>query len=387
MQGSVRKKGDKWYYSIELGKVDGKRKRIERAGGRTKGEAQTALRKALTEYENCGTISSDSNMSVSDYMDYWYKEYLQLNSKVNTQKAYKQIIENHIKPDIGMYKLKQLTPASLQELVNLKYRNGFSKNYLEMLKTILSGSLKMAVHPYKFIKENPMQYVKLPKYAANKKEDAELKIISMEDYNKILERFPFGTNMHMPIQIAFHTGMRASEVMSLTWDRINLEEGYIRIDRILVLNELGRWEFSTPKTESSIADIKIGDTLIKLLSKFRKWQLENKLKYGPYYAKNMADFVCVKENGDMLTTNSLKYLSKVVNYELGIDFNFHSLRHTHATMLLEAGAKPKAIQDRLRHSRLATTMDTYSHVTRKLKDDTVDILETLVHTQRKTSDI
>lgn len=253
----------------------------------------------------------------------------------------------------------------------------------------MSGSLKMAVHPYGFLKDNPMQYVKLPKYIANKKEDAELKIISIEDYNKILDRFPFGTNMHMPVQIAFLTGMRASEVMSLTWDRVNLEEKYIRVDRILVLNELSRWEFSTPKTESSIANIKIGDTLAKLLSKYYKWQLANKLKYGPYYAKNMADFVCVKENGDMLTTNSLKYLSKVVNYELSIDFNFHSLRHTHATMLLEAGAKPKAIQDRLRHSRLATTMDTYAHVTSKIQDDTVDILEALVNTQdkRKTSDI
>lgn len=385
MQGSVRKKGTKWYYSIELGKVDGKRKRIERAGGDTKTEAQRALRKALTEYENCGTVSKDSGLSVSDYMDYWYKEYVQINCKINTQRGYKRLIDNHIKPAIGAYKLKQLTPAVLQELVNLKYRNGFSRNYLDILRTILSGSLKMAVYPYNFIKENPMFYVKLPKYAADRKRDAELKIISLEDYNKIIDRFPFGTNMHMPVQIAFYTGMRAGEVMSLTWDRVNLEEKYITVDRILVLNELGRWEFSTPKTQSSIADIKIGDTLVKLLSKYRKWQLENKLKYGPYYASNMADFVCVKENGDMLTTNSLKYLSKVVNYELGIDFNFHSLRHTHATMLLEAGAKPKAIQDRLRHGRMSTTMDTYAHVTKRIKDDTVDILESVLKT--KTSDI
>jgi len=55
-----------------------------------------------------------------------------------------------------------------------------------------------------------------------------------------------------------------------------------------------------------------------------------------------------------LIDDSLKYLSRVINYELGITFNFHSLRHTHATMLLEAGANIKDIQERLAHSKLAT---------------------------------
>lgn len=74
----------------------------------------------------------------------------------------------------------------------------------------------------------------------------------------------------------------------------------------------------------------------------------------------------------------MKYLSRVVNYELFINFNFHSLRHTHATMLLENGAEPKDIQVRLGHSKFSTTMDTYSHVTKKMKNETIDIFESLV---------
>ncbi|WP_330619220.1 tyrosine-type recombinase/integrase [Vallitalea guaymasensis] len=70
---------------------------------------------------------------------------------------------------------------------------------------------------------------------------------------------------------------------------------------------------------------------------------------------------------ELITSDSIKYLSRVVNYEIGINFNFHSLRHTHATMLLEAGANIKDIQDRLGHAKLSTTMDTYSHVTKKMK--------------------
>lgn len=79
----------------------------------------------------------------------------------------------------------------------------------------------------------------------------------------------------------------------------------------------------------------------------------------------------------MLTTNILKYLNRVVNYELGIDFKFLSLSHDHATILLEAGANIKDIQKRLKHSKSATTMDTYSHVTEKMKSNTVDIFDNI----------
>ena len=75
MQGGVRKKGDNWYYYFELAKVEGKRKKIERKGGKTKKEAQAALRKAIAEYENAGSLQERSDMSFSDYLDFWYKNY------------------------------------------------------------------------------------------------------------------------------------------------------------------------------------------------------------------------------------------------------------------------------------------------------------------------
>ncbi len=73
----------------------------------------------------------------------------------------------------------------------------------------------------------------------------------------------------------------------------------------------------------------------------------------------------------------MKYFVRVAQDELGIDFSFHSLRHTHASMLLAAGANIKAIQARLGHARIATTMDTYSHVTQDLEKTTARILEGL----------
>ncbi|NFJ74957.1 hypothetical protein FC914_04860 [Clostridium botulinum] len=134
MKGGVRKRGSSWYYYFDAGTVEGKRKKIERKGGSTKKEAETALRNALNEFENCGSLLDESNISISDYFDYWHKEYALINCKYNTQVNYKKIIENHIKPNLGVYKLKSLTPAILQEFLNKKYRNGFA-NHRKPYKT------------------------------------------------------------------------------------------------------------------------------------------------------------------------------------------------------------------------------------------------------------
>lgn len=375
MKGGVRKKGKRWYYYFDAGVVDGKRKKVERAGGDTKKEAEKALREALGEFEDCGSALNESNISVADYLDYWHEQYVLVNCKYNTQQGYRRIIDNHIKPILGIYKLKSLTPTVLQEFLNKKSLNGLKKNTISNFYGVLSGSLRMAVYPYKLIKENPMQYVTMPKYPENRNPNTNLKIITLEDFKKIINRFSEGSSFYIPLQIAFNTGMRASEVCGLTWDCVDFNKKTIKVEKIIIKRER-EWVFGTPKTKSSNRTILMGNTLLNILKHHKKRQIKNKLKYGKYYTEN--NFVCTKENGELVSTDSLKYLSRVVNYDLGIPFNFHSLRHTHATMLLEAGANMKDIQFRLGHSKLATTMDTYSHVTDNLKKDTVDILESVI---------
>lgn len=385
MEGSVRKIGENWFYCFDVGKVDGKRKRIERKGGKTKKEALIALREAIREFEKCGTVIEESNLSVSDYFDYWYKEYALINCKYNTQISYKRIIANHIKPILGIYKLKAITPGVLQEFLNKKYVSGFSKNTLTGFYGVLSGAFKAAVYPYQLIKENPMTYVHMPKIQNTKKDKEDLKIISIADYKRIIERFPEGSNFYIPIQISFYTGLRASEVCGMTWDCIDLESRKITVDKII--NKETIWCFGTPKTESSERTIEMGNALTEILKRHKEYQEKNKLKYGVHYANETYiykernrtytnnDLVSTRENGELISTESLKYLSRIVNYELGIKFSFHSFRHTHATMFLESDSDYKDIQFRLGHSKLSTTMDTYSHVTRKMRQSSIDKFE------------
>ncbi|HBF8940653.1 TPA: Arm DNA-binding domain-containing protein, partial [Clostridioides difficile] len=172
MKGGVRKRGKKWYYYFDAGIVDGKRKKVERVGGNTKKEAEKSLRDAINEYENAGIVFDETNMSLSDYLNFWYKEYVLLNCKYNTQESYRNLIENHIEPRLGKCKLKSINPAIIQEFLNNKSKetytqNGEEKHYtkgvLKAIYVVLNAALKSAVYPYKLIKENPVQYASIPK--------------------------------------------------------------------------------------------------------------------------------------------------------------------------------------------------------------------------------
>ena len=115
---NTRKRGKTWQYQFEAAKVEGKRKQITKSGFKTQKEALEAGTIALAEYNNSGLHFEPSEISVSDYFDYWYENYVCLELKINTQKSYKNYIENHIKPSLGIYKLKALTPAQLQNFIN-----------------------------------------------------------------------------------------------------------------------------------------------------------------------------------------------------------------------------------------------------------------------------
>lgn len=394
MKGSIRKRGENWYYYFDVAKINGKRKRIERKGGKTRKEAERALTLAINEYESTGFLFTSSNISVSDYMDYWLEEYVKLNCRYTTLQRYKTMIDKHIKPTIGLYKLSYIQPATLQKLINEKFISGLSRDYIQNISALLSSAFKMAVFPFKFIKENPMQYVKLPKASKTTKE---IQVLSQKDFDKIIKRFPEGSSFYIPILIAYHTGLRISECCALTWEDVNFKKRIISVNKILIKKYNNQWYLSEPKTKLSTREIPIGKTLTSILSEHLKKQNENKLEYGSAYKQQYKtkenrvyeidsnneittndvkiNFICTNKNGSIVTSESFRYCSRVINYELMIPFHFHMLRHTHATMLIENGAKIKDVQERLGHSKISTTMNIYTHTTDKMSAETVDIFE------------
>ena len=420
-------KAPNWEYRFEAAKVDGKRKHISKAGFRTKKDAEVAGTKAMAEYNNAGLKFEPSEMSFADYLDYWFDNYVKMSCKYNTQLVYNQIIEQHLKPALGHYKLKSLTPMMLQEYTNTKFTSGLKKSSLVNIMGVLSGSLKYAVVPAQLLQSSPAEYIKYPKTQADRTE-VNRTIVSVDDFNRMLDRFGHGNPFRYALLIGFYTGLRIGEVYALTWDDIDFKEKTLDVTKLVykrnygvdirkVMKEKGKkeeksaWYFGDTKTKASVRKIKIGDTLIRELREYKKHQIEQQLIYGEYYtqifkkeekdekgntiyrlieveksvpvALPQTNLIMRKENGQYSSPDSFKYAARVIHYDLGIKFNFHSLRHTHATKLIESGVTPKAVQARLGHENIETTLQTYTHNTEAMEQSAVDVFEDIVTREAK----
>lgn len=85
---------------------------------------------AIDELNTKGTIVKRVNISLQDYFEYWYQNYVMITLKYNTQENYHGIIDNHIYPYLGNFMLKEVGPAQLQDLLNQEFKNGFAKKYI-----------------------------------------------------------------------------------------------------------------------------------------------------------------------------------------------------------------------------------------------------------------
>ena len=193
---AARKRGNKWEYRFEGAKIDGKRQQFSKSGFATKKDALEAGAKALAQYNQAGTFFVPSEISFADYLDFWLDSYCKNNLKPVTITNYQKKIRLHIKPVLGQYKLKALSPTVLQQFISDKFNEGYSRNTLSVIKGILSNSLSYAVEPLKYIESNPMLYVKLPSKRALAKvptRSAPHIFIPKDKMNEIFNRFPEGT--------------------------------------------------------------------------------------------------------------------------------------------------------------------------------------------------
>lgn len=400
---STRKRGDMWYYSYEMATVEGKRKRKEIGGFSTEQEAYDAGIKDKVKYDEGSPSVEKISISVSDYLDYWHKNYVMVNLKYNTQYNYEKAIRLHLKPDLGKYKLQSLTPIIIQEWLNKKALDGYGHSSLDNMKKILTGALKFAVYPAQLIVYNPAAGVIIPKIEKPLQNPSE-KVVSDDEFIRLLKRFPKGNPYYIMLMIGYYTGLRIGETLGLTWDNIDLDKRSLTVDHTLTRSygQKGWYGFGTPKTESSYREITIGNTLNETLRKHKLWQVENELKYGTYYRycyiseeKNgnktlqhltsaekaipslakKVNMVCTHPNGEFIKPASFSNVTNIAKKELKITFSYHSLRHMHATKLIENGANIKDVQRRLGHSCIDTTLDTYSHATQKMAMESVQIFE------------
>lgn len=402
---TIQKRGKFYQYKFEIAKIDGKRKFLSKSGFKTKSEAEKEGIIAYNNYLNTGNSFSVSDMSYSDFLDYWIEKYCYVNLKYHTIEAYQSIIKNHIKPNIGFYRLSQITRAMLQEFINQIYINkSFSKNFLNNIKKVIKCSMNYA-YEYDYIKINPAIGLKLPKYDIPPKDPAH--IFTNEEINMILERFKNNHCVYYAFLTAYCTGLRIAEVFALTWDDIDFENKIIKVKHNVYAknkDNKGKWYIGDTKTETGERQIYICNTLLKILEGYKQRQTINKKRCGTdYYShyleevknkygkiteyriievrgkvrlSNKINLVFVNKKGKYSGTDSIRYPFKIIHNEFGLNnCRFYDLRGTYATKILHGGAEIRDVADLLGHSKIETTENYYISSTEETRKKANEFLE------------
>lgn len=158
---NIRKRGKVYQYCFEAGKVNGKRKQITKSGFKTKNEAYIAGQKAYDEFIN-GIVDIECNMLYSDYLDYWMKEYFEINYKYSTAKRYKESFSN-IKKELGNYKLSAIISYNLNQALLRLNQTATTKESLRNYQKVIKSSLRDATYYFGFIKNNPASDLQIPR--------------------------------------------------------------------------------------------------------------------------------------------------------------------------------------------------------------------------------
>lgn len=347
---------------------------------RTKKEVKLKAQHKLAEFNQNGqTVFKEVKVTYyHELAQMWYESHI-YGLKPNSVSAMKNILHNHLLPAFGHYRLDKLTPALIQTVVNRwanqakqksksnKRLPGVYANY-KLLHAYNKKILQHAV-AMQLLETNPAQNILVPK--AIKLDSDKVKFLSNDQLKTFLtaldqlednfENLYFSTLC----KLALATGCRIGELLALEWADIDLNQGVIHITKTLN-NQL---QVNSPKSKTSQRDVTIDATTIAMLKSYRLKQRVEAMKLGTNLPEVFTNF-----SGHYTQANKLREQLKRFAKANGLTpFGFHTFRHTHASLLLNAGINYKELQQRLGHSTLAMTMDTYAH----LSDDSLKTTATL----------
>ena len=368
-EGSISQRKDgRWMGQITLG-INPATKKAKRLTfyGKTRKEVQEKIREALNQKDK-GMLGEPSKLTLQEWLKTWLEDYKKRELKESTWESYKSLIEDHINPDLGMVKLSKLRTNDIQRFYNEKLNNGrkrkiekdgkeisgLSTRTVKYIHTVLSGALKQAVKEG-IIPVNPADATTQPRQQKH-----EITPLTTDQVRQLLEDIK--DDWMYPVYVtALGTGLRRGELLGLKWEALDLEAGMALIKRELVQvkGKVKLQEYT--KTKGSNRTIALPDMVTRELKKLRIRQKQERLQLGPAYQDKGYVF-CWPDGRYIRPDYAYHQLKKQLEDHNLPSIRFHDLRHTFATMLLEAGEHPKVVSEMLGHSSITITLDIYSHV-------------------------
>ncbi len=375
-----------WEGRVTVGRDPGTGKQKQHTfSGKTQREVREKMQEASVEV-NDGTYQDPKRITVGEWLDLWMDEYM-VDVKQRTLDSYRTIITTHLKPAFGAVRLQELSAPEIQRFYNTLRREGMtvavrdengkrikrngktvyknapmSPKSVKNVHGVLHSALKQAIE-IGYIRHNPSESCRLPRI-----EKPDISPLDSEDIQRFLAELrghPF-ENIYI---VTLFTGLRQGEVLGLTWDCVDFENGTLTVKQQLQrVRKQGTYDLASTKTGKH-RRLKPAPTVMQTLKNERARQAEKRLRAGDLWS-NPLDLVFTNEVGRYISAQTLYLKFKDIAAAIGRpDARFHDLRHSFAVLSLESGDDIKTLQENLGHYSSAFTLDVYGHVTDRMKQE------------------
>jgi len=290
--------------------------------------------------------------------------------RLSTFDSYRSTVEGHIVPHIGSVALQKLAPGQLNALYahllaagRRDGKGGLSPRSVRYVHAVIHRAMRDALKWHRIVR-NPVDAAEPPRQAKTSQ-----KTWTAGELRQFLDHVR-EDRLSAALTLAAMTGMRRGEVLGLLWSDLDLDAGRLSVTRTLVSISY-RLEISEPKTSKGHRTVALDDGTVRALRAHRSRQAEERLRAGSSY--NEQGLAFADELGDFVHPDGFSKRFKRLQVAAGLPvIRFHDLRHTHATMALQAGIHPRVVSERLGHSTVSMTLDTYSHVLPAMQEDAAE---------------
>ena len=373
--GTIRKKtvtkGGKSYtywearYTLGFDQMTGKQ--IQRSiTGKTQKEVAQKLREITVELDQ-GTYQEPTKMTLGEWLEIWLKDY-SVNLKPMTQQTYSEQIQNHIKPELGRIKLKDLKTHMIQRFYNslATGEKPLAAKTIKNIHGVLHRALNQAVSN-NLIRVNPATACVLPKV-----QKPEIKPLEPGEIYRILQEAKEDDYQNLVI-VALFTGMRQGELLGLSWDCVDFETGVIIVKQQLQHKD-GKYFLCSPKSNKPRKMLPAPLVMDALKAEQEKQRLAQQ-QAGEVWS-NPFNLVFTDASGKNLVRRTVVKHFKAIAERAGAgDARFHDMRHSFAVASLLAGDDIKTVQENLGHATAAFTLDVYGHVTEQMRRDSASRMQ------------
>ncbi len=379
-------------------------------------EAKAWVTEILERLKDGGVVEP-SEKRLADYLDEWMENAAQTSVRANTFTNYGDLISLYLKPRLGHVTLAKLNPGVIQAAYRaLETEANLGPRSVRLAHSVLHNSLDQAVR-WRYLRRNPSNSVTLPKQVRQK-----FDVFTSQEASDFMTE----ANRHRLgplVELATVTGMRPGELLGLQWSNVDLRDGLVRV--IHTLTRAGKkWALNPPKTKRGRRTVPLPAQTTTSLKAWKKRQAEERMNAGELWQgthKPTDGFVFTRLTGNPLEQRNvvnrlfkptLRRLHKLQNQarelaEAGVaveeiseklkrpeetvqrwiaadrvvpaDLRMYDLRHSCATLLLLAGVNPKVVSERLGHSSVVITLDTYSHVLPTMQESATEKLAIVLY--------